>query len=112
MDKRTAVKAYRIQLEVALDKLARATRLAGSITSDKEWKAFDTTCNEADALVFDALCCVALKDLVPESDEKRLILALRQLQANRINVYINWQMQASKKSSSILHGWVNKFNRL
>lgn len=86
------MKAFRIQLEVALEKIQKATRLAGSITSAEEWKEFDKTCVEADCLIFDALTCVALKDLVPESDEKKLISALRQLQVDRIEVYVNWNM--------------------
>ena len=92
MDKRTAIKAYQIQLEVAYDKIVRATRLVGSINSDKEWKEFDDTCKEADALVFNALCCVALKNLVPESEEKKLIASLKQLHVNRIEACINWNM--------------------
>lgn len=92
MDKKTAIKAYKVMLEVALDKMAIATRLASSITSAEEWVAFDKACNEASLFVIDALTCVALKDLVPESDEKKLYASLRELHTIRIEAYINWEM--------------------
>lgn len=91
MNKKAAAKAVKVLLEVALEKMAKATRLAGSIISDEAWIEFDKTCNEAGVLVTDALCCGPY-GFLPEEDEKKLIGALKELHAIRIEVWINWQM--------------------
>lgn len=91
MNKKTVAKAYRIQLEVALEKIAKATRLAGDITSKEKWVAFDKTCNEANFLIVEALYCVP-DGFLPEEDEKKLISSLKELHAIRIETWINWEM--------------------
>lgn len=102
MDKRTAAKALKVMLEVAREKVEAATDICGNIDSDSKWKAFDKACKEADSFVISALCCVP-DGFLPEDEEKKLISSLKELQANRIEVFIGWQMKWRERLVSVIN---------
>ena len=92
MNKKMAMKPYERLLGVALDKIKRAIYLASNVTSEASWIEFNTACNEADVFIFDALVSVALKGLVPKSDEEKLYASLKKLDITRIEASVNWEM--------------------
>ena len=91
MDKRTAIKVYKVMSEVAAEKIRRAARLADRIISDEAWIAFDKAANEASLFMINALCSVP-DGFLPEEDERRLHASLREMAALRIRIWENWQI--------------------
>lgn len=91
MDKRTAKKICRIELEVALDKIKEATRLAHRIDDAEAWAMFDKRCFEAQFYVADALSC-APDGFLPEDDEKKMMACLKELANLKIEAWVKWEM--------------------
>ena len=82
-------KAFNLLVTKAAKELAKATHLAGNITSEASWIEFDRTCHAAESHLADAL---ALDMIIPSELEKELDDHIWEVTALRIRALEDRQM--------------------